>query len=231
MGDELDCIASSDKRFNSKAIDEKYRGEENFIDLMRDDFIDLMMPLKGQIIAGVSSNHNNSYVKVADSSPHYTIAKELGFERLGYGGWVCIGWDWHRATNRRENRARSTTFHVTHGKPTSAITPGGSINTLASDAQWFISDFMAHGHTHRLSAGMSRIFFEPDARYSTYRKRKQHLIQTGSFLKSYSTGKEADFSPYSEVKRYPPIDLGWAVVAVEFDGSGDMRYQCSVREY
>ena len=224
MGDEIDSIATSDKRYDSMAVHEKYRGERNFIDHIIVDFNETMSPLKGQIIAGVDSNHNKTYRKLSDSDPHYRISKSLGFERLGYGGWVCAQWYFYKS----KGRGRTTSFHISHGKPTVASTPGGSINTLATDAQWFLSDVVGHGHTHRLSAGISRIFFEPDARNATYRKRKQHLVQTGSFLKSYSMD---EYSPYSEVKRYPPIDLGWACVDVSFEENTEPRIQCSVREY
>ena len=224
MGDEIDAIASSDKRFDSMAVHDKYRGERNFIDRIIEDFIETLSPLKGQIIAGCDSNHNKSYRKLSDSDPHYRISRALGFERLGHGGWVVAQWGWHKGLGR----GRSTSFHIAHGKQSVSSTPGGSINSLASDAQWFLSDIMAHGHTHRLSAGTSRVFFEPDARHSTYKKRKQHLIQTGSFLKSYSMD---EYSPYSEVKRYPPIDLGWACVDVSFEEKTEPRIQCSVREY
>lgn len=228
MGDEIDAIASSDKRYDSMAVHEKYRGERNFLDLIIEDFIELLSPLKGQIIAGVDSNHNTTYRKLSDSDPHYRISRALGFERLGYGGFICIGWDWHKSQKGTGNRARSTTFHVSHGKPTTASTPGGSINTLANDAQWFICEVMAHGHSHRLSAGLSRILFEADPRHATYKKRKQNLVQTGSFLKSYSMD---EYSPYSEVKRYPPIDLGWAVTDVSFENGTEPHVNCSVRAY
>lgn len=228
MGDEIDCIASSDKRYDSMAVAEPYRGKRNFIDLMIDDFCDLVAPLKGQVIAGVDSNHIKSYRKLSDSDPHYRISKHLGFERLGYGGWVCLLWDWK---GQKGNRVRSTNIHITHGKPCGTTYSGTSINALERDAGYFLSDIMAHGHTHKLSAGHSRIFFDPDPRHGTYKKRKQHLVQTGSYLKSYSTGEDAEFSPYSEVKRYAPIDLGWAVAEISFDEYAEPRIQTSVREY
>lgn len=228
MGDEIDAIASSDKRYDSTAVHEKYRGSRNFIDLIIEDFIELLRPLEAQIIAGVDSNHNKSYRKISDSDPHYRISRGLTFERLGYGGWVPVIWGWHKANGTSGNRTRSTVFHVTHGKPTTAATPGGSLNTIFRDSQFFDCDVMAHGHTHRLSAGSSVIKFALDNRFTTYKKVKQHLVQTGSFLKSYSVNDE--FSPYSEVKRYPPIDLGWGVVDVEFDNK-EPRIRCSVEEF
>lgn len=227
MGDEIDAIASSDKRYDSMAVHEKYRGANNFVDLIIEDFIDALLPLKGKICVGVDSNHNKTYRKLSDSDPHYRISRALEFTRLGYGGFVPVLFKWHKGTDKSP-RTRSVVFHITHGKPTTAITPGGSINTLAADAAFFLSDVMAHGHSHRLSAGLSRIMFECDSKYESYKKRKQHLIQTGSFLKSFSMD---EFSPYSEVKRYPPIDLGWAYVDVEFDQNTEPRIRCGVEEY
>ena len=227
MGDEIDAIARSDKRYDSMAVHDKYRGSNNFVDLIIEDFIEIMKPLRGQILAGVDSNHNKVYRKVSDSDPHYRISRALEFTRLGYGGWVPILWWWHKG-GKKGGRTRSTVFHVTHGKPTFAVTPGGALNTIFRDSQFFDCDVLAHGHTHRLSAGSSVIKFELDRTMRSYRKKKQHLLQTGSFLKSYSV--DSEFSPYSEVKRYPPIDLGWAVVDVCFEPD-EPRVRCWVEEH
>lgn len=229
MGDEIDAICRSDKRFDSMGVAEEYRGHRNFIDLIIDDFIDLLSPLKGQIIAGVDSNHNASYRKAADSGPMHRIARELGYERLGYAGWVSFVFRWHKVSNPTNagTRSRIINFFVSHGKPSTASTPGGSLNTLSSSAQWFLSDVAAHGHTHRLSAGNSRIMLAPDPRRATYRKTKQHLVQTGSFLKSYSM---SEFSPYSERALYPPVDLGWACVSISFEENTEPKIKAWVNE-
>jgi hypothetical protein len=229
MGDEIDAVCRADKRFDPRNVAEKYRGERNFIDLVTDDFIDLLMPLKGQIIAGVDGNHGATYLKGADSDPNHRISRELGYERLGYAGWVSFVFRWHkgRATGTGGNRGRVVNYFVSHGKPSCAQTPGGSLNTLSNSAQWFISDVAAHGHTHRLSAGNSRIMLSPDPRHGTYRKTKQHLIQTGSFLKSYSMDAN---SPYSERALYAPIDLGWACTQISFEENSEPKIKCWINE-
>ncbi|OYV96177.1 MAG: hypothetical protein B7Z62_08695 [Deltaproteobacteria bacterium 37-65-8] len=227
MGDEIDAVCRSDKRFDPRNVAEKYRGERNFIDLITDDFIDLLSPLKGQIVAGVDGNHGSTYLKAADSDPNHRISRELGYERLGYAGWVSFVFRWHKAKGTSATRGRTVNYFVSHGKPSNAQTPGGSLNTIASSAQWFISDIAAHGHTHRLSAGNSRIMLAPDPRHGTYRKTKQHLIQTGSFLKSYSMDS---FSPYSERALYPPIDLGWACTQVSFEENTEPKIKCWTNE-
>ena len=214
MGDEIDAIASSDKRFDSMSVAEEYRGARNFMDLIVDDFVDIMMPLRGQIIAGVDGNHSKAYRKLSDSDPYYRVSKALEYERLGYAGYVCVCFDWHKTKGSRGNRTRVVNYFVSHGKPSTAQTVGGALNTVANSAQWFVSDILAHGHTHRLSAGNSRIMFIPDPKNKTYKKIKQHLVQTGSYLKSYSFD---EFSPYSELRLYPPIDLGWACTEISFE--------------
>jgi predicted phosphodiesterase len=227
MGDEIDAVCRADKRFDPRNVAEKYRGERNFIDRIVDDYIDIWAPLKGQIIAGVDGNHGATYLKQADSDPMHRISRELGYERLGYAGWVSFVFKWYKAKNSRDGRTRTVNYFVSHGKPSSAQTPGGSLNTLANSAQWFISDIAAHGHTHRLSAGNSRIMLAPDPKHSTYRKTKQHLIQTGSFLKSYS---KDEYSPYSERALYAPIDLGWACTQVSFEENTEPKIRCWTNE-
>jgi predicted phosphodiesterase len=227
MGDEIDAVCRADKRFDPRNVAEKYRGESNFIDLITDDFIDLLSPLKGQILAGVDGNHGSTYLKAADSDPNHRISRELGYGRLGYAGWVSFVFKWYKAKCSRDSRTRTVNYFVSHGKPSSAQTPGGSLNTLASSAQFFLSDICAHGHTHRLSAGNSRIMFTPDPAHQTYRKTKQHLIQTGSFLKSYSMDS---YSPYSERALYSPIDLGWACTEISFEENTEPKIRCWVNE-
>jgi predicted phosphodiesterase len=230
MGDELDCVSRADKRYNPKNVAEKYRDEPGFITLIKNDFIELLKPLKGQIVAGVDGNHGFTYVKASDNDPMIDVAEGLGYTRLGYAGWVSFVFKWHKAKNSRDSRTRTVNYFVSHGKPSSAQTPGGSINTLASSAQWFASDVCAHGHTHRLSAGMNRIMFIPDPAHKTYKKVKQHLVQTGSFLKSYSTGDDAMYSPYSERALYAPIDLGWACTQISFEEYTEPKIKCWVNE-
>jgi predicted phosphodiesterase len=227
LGDEIDAICRSDKRFDPRNIAEKYRGENNYIDLIIDDFISIMTPLKGQIIAGVDGNHGSTYRKISDSDPIHRLSRELMYERLGYAGWVSFVFKWYKSKNSHDARTRTINYFVSHGKPSTAQTPGGSINTLSNSAQFFMSDVCAHGHTHRLSAGMNRIMFTPDPRHSTYKKTKQHLVQTGSFLKSYSLDQH---SPYSERALYAPIDLGWAVTQISFDEYTEPKIKCWVNE-
>lgn len=228
MGDEVDAICRSDKRFDSMSVADKYRGERNFLDLIIEDFIELLTPLKGQIIAGVDSNHVDSYRKASDSDAHYRISRALGFERLGYAGWISFMFNWHKAdSGKGGNRGRTINYFVSHGKPSTATTVGGALNTIANSAQWFLSDVCGHGHTHKLSAGNSRIMFLPDPKHSTYKKIKQHLVQTGSFLKSYSMD---EFSPYSERKLYPPIDVGWACTSISFEEYNEPKIQTWVNE-
>jgi hypothetical protein len=69
--------------------------------------------------------------------------------------------------------------------------------------------------------------FVPDPKRSTYRKVKQHLLQTGSFLKSYSMDEH---SPYSERALYAPIDLGWACTQISFEEYAEPKIKCWVNE-
>ena len=122
-------------------------------------------------------------------------------------------WDWYKKTSRAGNRVRTTKIHLTHGKPTGATTKAGKMTSIERDAWFFGGDIMAHGHTHLLATPPANIRFDPVPGKGTYIKNKQRLLNTGSFLKSYSMDEHA---PYSEIKRYGPIDMGWGVADVEF---------------
>lgn len=227
MGDEIDAVTWRDKRYSPKCMHPRYVAEENQIDLMVEDFVKLLQPLKGKILAGTDSNHNRHYRGVSGSDVHYRISRELGFERLGHGGWACIRWDWHKKTNSRGNRTRKTIFHITHGKQTSATTKAGKMASVERDAWFFRSDLMAHGHTHLLATPPSNICFEPIPGKGDYVKQKQRLLNTGSFLKSYS---KDEWAPYSEAERMNPIDMGWGVVEVEFR-LGEPQLTTYTKEY
>ena len=213
MGDEIDAITRQDKRYTARSMHPRYVEWDNCIDMMVDDLVDILSPLRGKILAGCDSNHNTVYRGYTGSDIHYRLSQRLGFERLGYGGWVCILWDWHKKKSSGANRVRKTVIHMTHGKPTCAITKAGKMAGIERDAWFFSSDIMVHGHTHLLATPPANIFFEPVPGKETYIKKKQRLLNSGSFLKSYSMD---DHSPYSEWKRYPPIDMGWGVAEVEF---------------
>lgn len=216
LGDEIDAVTHHDKRYTPACMAPRYASLDNPIDKMVDDFVEMMEPLKGKIYAGTDSNHNASYRGVSGSDIHYRISQRLGFRRLGYGGWANIMWNWMKNGDteaRIGNRTRTTSIHLTHGKPTGAITKAGKMTSIERDAWFFYSDIIVHGHTHLLATPPSNIYFEPVVGKGRYRKVKQRLINSGSFLKSYSSDV---YSPYSEIKRYPPIDMGWAIAEVEF---------------
>ena len=228
LGDEIDAVIRGDKRFTAKSMHPRYASEDNPIDKMIEDFVDLLSPLKEMIIAGCDSNHNFTYRGISGSDCHYRISKLLEFERLSYGGWVNILWEWHKHKgDSRSNRTRVTSFHLTHGKPTTAITKAGKMIAMERDAWFFNSDLIAYGHTHLLAPVPSNINFDPMPGKQDYKKKKQRIIACGSFLKSYSKDEHA---PYSEIKRYPPVDMGWAVVEVEFE-SGEPYLTTYTKEY
>lgn len=227
MGDEVEGITRGDRRFDIMSVAERYRHTRNPIDMMVDDLCEILYPLKGRIVAGVDSNHVKTYRDDAESCPHYRLSKHLEFERLGYGGWVAFLFDYQ---GKIGNRVRSVVVHATHGKGAGS-TIGGTLNTLEADSTWLPdADVVAHGHTHRLSAGLSRVMLHLNSTMTGYQARKQHLIQTGSFLRSYSRD---EFSPYSEVKRYKPINLGWAVAEVSWDttAKAPMRIKTWAEDY
>jgi hypothetical protein len=69
--------------------------------------------------------------------------------------------------------------------------------------------------------------FIPDPVHKSYKKVKQHLVQTGSFMKSYSMDEH---SPYSEVRLYAPVDLGWAVTQISFEEYVEPKIKTWVNE-
>ncbi len=222
MGDEIDAIWRRDhKRFEPMAVHERYVKEGNMIGLMVRDFKKAINPLTGQIDAAVDSNHNAAYRKHSDYDPHAEITKELGAERLGYGGYVI-----YRIKHR--SGAWDLVFAVAHGE-TTATTIGGQINSVARDGFKFHGHIIAHGHTHQLRVPGSHKWFEWDTANSRILVGRQRIIQTGSFLQTYS---ETEYSPYGEVRRYEPADLGWPVVEVAMDGlRGGPRIKCYTEEF
>lgn len=220
LGDEIDAVTHHDKRYSPTCMNQRYAAEDNPIDLMVDDFVAIMEPLKGKIIAGTDSNHNCTYRGATGTDIHYQISQRLGFKRLGYGGWANILWYWSRNDGKGpakiHERVRTTSIHLTHGKPSGAITKAGKMSNIERDAWFFFSDIIVHGHSHLLATPPSNIYFRPVPGKGTYTKVKQRLLNSGSFLKSYSHDSH---SPYSEVKRYPPVDMGWGVAEVEFRDS------------
>lgn len=235
LGDEIDAVTFHDKRYTPSCMAQKYAGLDNPIDIMVDDFVSIMEPLKGRIVAGTDSNHNRTYCGQSGSDIHYRISQRLGFKRLGYGGWVNILWYWVKngdADGNRGNRVRVTSVHMTHGKPTGATTTAGKMASIERDAHYFASDIMVHGHTHLLATPPSNIYLEPVPGRGRYRKTKQRLINSGSFLKSYSQAPEGHIAPYSEQKRYNPIDMGWALAEIEFKSHDpEPRITTMTKEY
>lgn len=197
MGDHIEAINYSDKRFDPSNIHERFHGHlDDLVKYQAAHFVKLVEPIKGKCIGLLEGNHEDTirnyyHVNIVD-----VMAHQLGTVNLTYTTMVRLNF-------KRENHRRNVVVWASHGFGAGRYV-GGKLNNLLQVAKDFLADIYLVGHTHEL-ASMSRdhlAMTTSDTPRLQAHKRVYGI--TGSFLKTY----EVDSRSYGEKKGYAPVRTG-----------------------
>lgn len=219
MGDNIEAIDTSDKRFDLATTDLKKIRPESQADYI----VGKLSKLGKKLITVLQGNHEFKLMRYYDYAP--SIARQLN---VPYGTYTAIV----SFVNGRSDAPIFKAF-VTHG--------AGSINSTADDPERAEANMnlslkrklknkvgdcvlMCMGHTHKIlapkpkkklylsledgelrqhytSSGQNEPFIHPDHRY---------YLNTGSFARLYRPG----VSGYAERAGYDPMEIGFTMAKV-----------------
>lgn len=224
MGDYIEAIDTSDKRFDVDTVDRgKIRPEEQI-----DHLISKLKTSSKKIALLKMGNHEGKLTKYKDYSK--SAANKLN---VPYGTYTAITTFSRRPTNGTKKEEYLFKTFSTHGY--------GSINSIADDPERLEANLnlslkrklknkagdcaiMSMGHTHKLLVAKPKtklyLTSEDGELHQHYTKSDQAAryihpdhrwyVNTGSFLRLYLKG----VSGYAERAMYDPMEMGFAVAKI-----------------
>lgn len=165
--------------------------------------------MRGRIVGMLGGNH--FYEMESGETTDIILAHALGAKYLGVCGMVHCCVQLMNQTGTLRSNTRTLDIFAHHGKG-GGSTPGGQLNSIEKMQQVADADLYLMGHTHGKAASPSyprmRVV-RGGVNGVTLRARTPYLGRTGSFLKTYESGKRA----YGVDALYPACALG----TIEFE--------------
>ncbi len=245
LGDMIDAIALTDKRFLQSGLHVRYHGRDNFLDLMASDLVDALRPLtqretscvhhyityrtdgpgkplvselhpvRHQIIGEIQSNHHFALVKSSSFDPGFHVRESLQIPYLGVDAYVRIKWLYY---GRHDGSERRTLIKVHHGTPSNTqYNASRAISAEKIAANFPDADVVVSGHTHDVSCDtpIVREYVRGDRIF----QKAQYVMQSGTFKRSRQYDGSAQMNLYQERRGLRIKPLGWSWVEFSFHRS------------
>ena len=193
IGDLLDSVIIPDKRY-AKHVDDSE--SDAILDEQLDGILSVLEPYKDRIIGLGRGNHEDSVIKHCGTDLMKRLCESLGCSYLGFSGLVRL------IFSEDGSRGRTVVIRWHHGWGGGSRTQGADLTKYSKDMAYWDADVFLYGHVHRLQSDrVPRMGLVGDRLIS----KPKVIGICGTFLKTYSRGTD---STYSEVKGYPPVDVG-----------------------
>lgn len=185
LGDLIDAISSHDSRFENPSIAKEYLPHlDNLHYKQTMDFIDMVMPIKSQIIAVMPGNHEITVKKSFSYDATAVISEKLDVPILTDPGYVILKF------RRSATSVLQKNILCSHGGFMGGRKRGSKVNAMEDLIASFEFDVAVSGHTHDLwSSRRNRII--PNGK-GVLSHNKKLLVNTGSFLNTYSLNEKID---------------------------------------
>ena len=224
MGDLMECIPYTDKRFDPRSIDPDYAVEKDkkgnikkyltLDDSTTAQYLDLkkwLKPIAHKCLGLHTGNHEEKLRLTHHRDITRDLCRELKIPYLGYTAFTKLSCE----CRNQKGRVHSNDFSIfsTHGWVYSR-TPGAKINRLESLSGYFVADIylMAHGH-RKLTLSMTQLGLGNKGHELSLVSFDKVAGMTGSFLKGY----EPTTSSYVERKGFPPVSMGTIKLTIKPD--------------
>ena len=203
IGDVLDSIIVTDPRYEKHADGTDETGA--IIDDQVSIAYDILKPYKDRIIGLGKGNHENVIVKRCGTDPIKTLCDKLDCPHLGLSGLIKL------TLSENGNRGRNIVIRYHHGWGGGSRTQGADLTKYSKDTMYWDADLFLYGHVHRKQAdSVPRLGLVGNTLVS----KPKHLGICGTFLKTYSNTID---TTYSELKGYPPVEIGGIVCNIKPD--------------
>jgi predicted phosphodiesterase len=208
MGDYVDSINYSDKRFDPRSTDDI--GEIDDISAVQiKNFVELFGPIAGKCLGLLGGNHEEKVRLRYHRDILSDICEKLHVDNLTYSCMMRVYFKRCMDSVRAASKNIVIFAHHGHGGGRAV---SGKLNMVLSKAKSYEADVYLVGHCH-LKANLDgeRIYMSHGKGEGHIYSKKQLFATTGSFMKSLGDG----YSPYSEVAGYEPIPTGLIKITVE----------------
>ncbi|MDD5006699.1 MAG: hypothetical protein PHS93_10245 [Candidatus Omnitrophica bacterium] len=219
LGDYTDMMRAHDRyavetqtaESTQRIMDRIYREEA-------EKFIKKVMPFKDRIL-GLGEGNHRGHLTSGITTTQY-MCDRLNTKYLGYMCYFGLT----VSPRSKRNTALQLVLLTHHGIGGNGRLAGASINRVEKLERIAVADIYMMGHDHQKGVRPLSKFVPCNKGGFNIRTRKQLLITTGGFLKSYM----ANMPSYAVRVAYPPADLGCAKISVvvrrDRDGGNDMSY-------
>lgn len=210
MGDYLDSINLSDKRFSQRDVDDTSELDD-LCNSQAMRFIEIMKPIADKCLGLLGGNHEETVKKRYHQDLIGRLCMGLKVDNLTYSCLMRLYFK--RQGNKSNSRPASKNVvifaHHGHGGGRAV---SGKLNMVLGKAKSYDADVYLVGHCH-LKANLDgeRICMSHGKGDAFIYAKKQLFCTTGSFMESLGEG----YSPYSEIAGYEPIPTGVIKLTIE----------------
>lgn len=199
MGDLCDCITTSDKRWDDRAVADwcfEPWARANIGIAQRDRMVDILKRIpKERILGVISGNHEATIRRTHQLDITLDIARTLGVPYLGEEGFIQV------LFTTPKKCSRIIDIFATHGSG-GGRKPGGKVNKMSDISAFIEADIILMGHHHdRFALRTVKLGLNHDAVFTHIEKVN---ALTGSYLKTYQIGSPS----YGARELYPPTAIG-----------------------
>ena len=211
MGDMLDSITPSDKRWDAQITDwrrlKKREGDHDESTIVIDQ-LELaerfFAPIWSRCLGFHAGNHEDAIAKYHFVDITKKLCRDHDVPYLGYTAMTRLEIGFHHNEKGSGGQAISLDIFSEHGGAGGG-TEGNAVNQLHKRMEQFRADIYLKGHVHRRAISKrSEILWGPNKPVH----RTRLAILTGHFLQGYALGATA----YPERKSMAPSELGSTVV-------------------
>lgn len=196
MGDYVDAINYSDKRFDQNTVAEPYRSDMmNCVTRQIDDIKKMLDPIMPKCLGMLRGNHEEKIRRAYHHDLIYEFWREYHMPILNDAAIIRLSF------NDLYGKRRSFDFFCTHGN-VGGRKSGAKLNRLEDLIGYIDADVYLIAHSHMKATSCRSVLFMNDAHVLKHKKKV--MAVTGCFLNGYTEG----VGSYIEKWMYPPTSTG-----------------------
>jgi hypothetical protein len=207
LGDYTDLARAHDRyaietqtaESTRKIMDRIYREEA-------EKFIKKIAPFKERILGLGEGNHRGSLTSGITTTQY--MCDKLRTQYLGYMSYFALNIDVD--VKKHRHKTKQIVFLIHHGIGGNGRLAGATINRVEKLERIAVADIYLMGHDHQKGVRPLSKFAPINSQGFHVKTKKQLLITTGGFLKSYMPNMPS----YAVRMAYAPADLGCAKITL-----------------
>lgn len=209
MGDAIDGIVPTDKRFSANEIDPQFLPHlQRIAEYQRDVFVEYFEPIKDKCLGLIEGNHEHTVLTRHYMDVTRQAAKTLEVPFLGSAAMIRLGFQ-RMDGSGRQIKGRNFMIYAEHGSG-GGKKSGAKINNIEELSRSYDAQIYLRGHVHqRIVTRGSRVFMTTSGRPAPV-ITPQVFALTGSYLKSIHDGEDS----YANRSGFLPTDLGCVKLAL-----------------